>query len=541
MKVLLVDDKESVVQGLSRHVPWDRLGVDEVETAHDGLQALEVFARFPADLVITDIKMPNMSGIELMERLSREKESIRFIVLSGYDEFEYAKQAISLGASEYLLKPFNVEELMEIVGRVLSDLRKLQEQGIMNVLNRQKMAKSLPALRDQYLEGMIHFRNESSLQLKEKWEFAEIPLEPAYIGVWVVSIDNFEEISRQAVQEIELTRFIVKNIVDDCLAVWGRGIAFYSGWNQLTVLANYDKTKPAEQMKEEFLYFADYCRDAIERYSILTVTIGISSFCPELPDLPKAYEQAVEAVEHIFFFGSNQVIHYEELRQFRVRRIAYPVKEEKVLIDAVRRGGMVGLPEAVDQFFQSLADKQAVPADIRAACFQLTTVLYRQLGALGIEEASLEPALGTCYDICDSVNLPELRRSVLAWFTEGAERVKALSQDGSRDLLEQTKKYILGQPLQSVSLSKVADHVGISPNYLSAIFKRETGHTFIDYLTDLKLFQAKERLAYTNEPVFEIAELLGYYDRKHFRELFKKKVGFTPSDYRERMSKNPPP
>ncbi|PZE22141.1 response regulator transcription factor [Paenibacillus xerothermodurans] len=533
MKVLLVDDKESVVQGLSKHVPWQELGVHAVETALDGLQALDIFSRFRADLVITDIKMPNMGGIELMQRLSRESDSIRFIVLSGYDEFEYAKQAISLGASEYLLKPFNVGELIEIAERVLSELRKLREQTVQKALYQQKIVKSLPALREQYMEEIIRFRTENSHQLQEKWEFAEVSLEPDRLGALVVSIDAFDEISRQTVNEVGLTRFVVKNIVDDCLAAWGRGLSFYSDWNRLTVLANYEEAAQPERVKEDFLHFADYCRDAIERHSKLTVTVGVSSLCPKLRDLPHAHSQASQAVEHIFFFGSNQVIHYEDLSEFRVTRVAYPSQQEKALIDLVRAGQTDGMPEATNRFFECLESK-GVPSDIRASCIQLVTVLYRQLSALGIEDNALSDTLAVCYDQCDSAKLPELRHTVLAWFTEAAHRVKEQTQQGSQDLLEQAKTYIRGQSLHSISLSMVAEHVKVSPNYLSAVFKKETGQTFIDYLTDLRLHQAKELLAYTNDPVFEIAERLGYHDRKHFRALFKKKVGVTPSEFRDR-------
>ncbi|GIP33262.1 response regulator [Paenibacillus sp. J2TS4] len=533
MKVLLVDDKESVVQGIRKHIPWDRLDVAEVETAMDGLEALAKQRTFKADLIITDIRMPNMDGIELMEKLKDEGESVWYIVLSGYEEFDYAKQALSLGASDYVLKPVNIEELTGIIDKVLQDIRIEKTEVEQKVIFQQKIKKSLPALRRQYLNEMIHFQHGQPVRFQDKWAFAEIPLKPQAIGLLCFSIDHFSEIARTSIEEVELSRFIVENIVEDCLKEWGEGIAFFPEWGRLVLMVNYNPSLAGKQVKEQLVGFAESCRQAVEQNSKLTVTIGVSSLCPEINNLPEAFRQAMEAIDHVYFFDRNLVVHYEDLVHYRGKQANYPSAREKELIAIVRRGQTNLVDRAVDQFINELKQGEGTPHQFRYSCIQLVTVLSRILSELGLEEEHPAEALKRKYEACESANLYELHEQITEWVGQSARLVSQSIQTGSKHIVDQAKDFIQRNVQETISLSTVADYVKVSPTYLSGLFKKETSSTFLEYVTDTKMEQAKDWLKNSPVPIYEIAERLGYYDRKYFREMFKKKVGMTPSEYRE--------
>ncbi|MFD0869015.1 response regulator [Paenibacillus residui] len=533
MKVLLVDDKESVVQGIRKHVPWERLEVSEVETAMDGREAWAKQQSFQADLIITDIRMPNMDGIELMERLKNADKPIRYIVLSGYEEFDYAKQALALGASDYVLKPVNIEELTGIIGKVLQDLRRQQAQAEQRIIFQQKIKRSLPALRQQYLNEMIHFQHDRPVRFKDKWEFAEIPLEPHSIGFLCFSIDDFAEITHTSIEEVELSRFIVENIVEDCVKEWGQGIAFFPEWDRLVLLVNYDSILLEKQVKEQLVGLAEKCRQAVEQNSKLTVTVGVSSLCRELNQLPEAFRQAMEAIDHVYFFDRNLVIHYEDLMHYRTNHTDYPSSREKEIIAIVRRGQTDQVEHAVQQFIRELKPEEGTPQQFRFACFQLVTALSRNLAELGLQEEEPAAALKLKYEACESANLNELRERIVEWVAQSSQLVNQSIQSGSKHLVDQAKEFIQRNILQPLSLSSVADYVKVSPTYLSGLFKKETSSTFTEYVTDTKIEKAKDWLKNTAMPIYEISERLGYYDRKYFREIFKKKAGMTPSEYRE--------
>ncbi|KEQ23930.1 response regulator [Paenibacillus tyrfis] len=534
MKVLLVDDKESVVQGIRKHIPWETLGVSQVEIALDGKEALHRYASDPADLIVTDIKMPNMNGIELMEHIrARFDRAIRFVVLSGYEEFDYAKKALALGASNYVLKPVDIKEMTGIIAKLLGELRKEQERDAQRVKFQQTIRRSLPALRQQYLNEMIRFRDERQVRLRDKWDFAEIPLKPSNFALLAVAIELFDEISHKPVEEVELSRFIVENIVGDCLSSWGTGIAFYAEWGLLAMLVNYDPAEPAKEVKEQLLKFADWCRTSVEKHSGLTVTIGISSLCPELRELPGAYREACEAIEHVYFFGNNQVVHVEDLIPFRMKRTGYPALQEQELLTLVRRGQAESAQEAAASFFRALEGEEGKPADFRFSCIQLVTALNRLLHDLGMTEGERGPLPEAWFELCNRAKLCELKVHIPVWFHQAALQVKQFVQAGSKSIVSEAKAFIEQNLLQPIGLSAVADYVGVSPNYFSGLFKRETGISFVEYVTDLKLAQAKDWLEDAAIPIYEIAERLGYHDRKYFREIFKKKNGITPSEYRE--------
>ncbi|MFD0678239.1 MULTISPECIES: response regulator [unclassified Paenibacillus] len=534
MRVLLVDDKESVVQGIRKHISWEELGITHVDIALDGKEALAKFDAEPADLVVTDIKMPNMNGIELMERLRHDYDHvIRFVVLSGYEEFDYAKQALALGASDYVLKPVDIKELTVILEKVVLELKKVKEQDEQKQRFQQTIRRSLPALRQQYLNEMVHFRDHKLVRSKDKWEFAEIPLRSDYFALLAIAIDDFQTISQNSVEEVELSRFVVENIIGDCLPAWGTGITFYSEWGILTLLVNYDLSMSSKEVKDLLLKFAEHCRSSIEVYSNHTVTIGISSPCPEITGLPDAYKEACEAIDHIYFFGNNQVMHVEDLLPFRMKRTGYPVVEEQELFTLIRRGQVESVAEGVAVFFNALKGSESTPADFRISCIQLVTMLIRLLLDVGVQVEERNNAPETWYHTCEHANLTELQEQMAGWFYEATLQVKQYMQLGTKNIVGEAKAFIQQQLLQQVGLSEVADHVGVSPNYLSSLFKRETGTTFVEYITDLKLEKAKVWLEDAGIPIYEIAERLGYLDRKYFREIFKKKLGITPSEYRE--------
>jgi len=532
MKVLLVDDKESVVQGINKHVAWKELGVSEVVTALDGKEALEKYRTAPADLVITDIKMPNLNGIELIEQLRGSGRPIRFIVLSGYDEFEYAQKAIALGVSEYVLKPVDIQQLTEKIGRALHELRDQHEQNEQKKKFQQTIRRSLPALRQQYLTEMVLFRNDNRYPLKDKWDFAEIPLRPNGFGLFVAAIDRFSEISRQPVEEVELSRFILENIVSDCIPSQRDGIAFFSEWGRLTVLMNDDPHKTDQENKERLLLIAERCRQAVGSHSKLTVSIGVSSLCSELSSLPEAYRQACEAIEHYSFYGNNHVMHYEDLLLFRKQQRAdYPAHEAQKLLALIKRGQTESADEAVHDFFAVLQREGGTPRLIRLSCIQLMVDLHRILTDMDMTDDSSEH---DWYKACSELAGAELQDYILLSFKHAADRFARILQAGSRTIVEQTKAFVEDHLLKACSLTEAAEDASVSPNYLSTLFKKETGISFVEYVTDRKINRAKEWLSDPNVTITVMAERLGYSDKKYFRELFKKKTGFTPSEYRDR-------
>ncbi|MGU3472597.1 response regulator [Paenibacillus sp. D51F] len=534
--MLLVDDKESVVQGMRRHIAWAQLGVQNVDTALDGKEAIGKHAAAPADLVITDIRMPNMSGIELMERLRGEERPIRFIVLSGYEEFEYARKAVALGASSYVLKPVDIRQLSELIADVLEDLRQEQREEEQKLKFQQTVKRSLPALRQQYLTEMMLFGSHDEHRLKEKWQFAELPLRASGFGLLVLTIDRFSDISKLPVAEIELARFIVENIIGDCLSEGIDGLPFYTEWGKLAVLVNCDPAKPEKEIKNELLVLAERCREAVHLHSKLTVSIGVSSACPELGNLPEAYRQASEAIEHTSFFGPNRIVHCEDVFPASKTWISYPAEAAGRLLSLVKKGQPEAVGEAADVFFASFRQEGWTPQAIRISCIQLLVDLQSSLTAIDWAEQGMERIASSWFDACQNMVLDDLQLHIQKWIQQLTEQNGASMRAGSRSIADLAKAIIEERLLMPLSLREVAEEADVSPNYLSSVFKKDTGVSFVEYVTDRKISKAKEWLDNPNQPVSEIAERLGYFDKKYFREMFKRKTGMTPSEYRDRLA-----
>ena len=229
----IIDDIPSVVQGLAGTIDWESLGIEVACTALDGEEGLRLIREHRRDIVLTDIRMPNMDGIELLAALKKERMPCKVIFFSGYTDFEYARQAVRLGAFDYLTKPHSVDDIKDIVGKardkVLADR---SEAARLREIER-KVKESVPALRREYLTLLLH-HSASETAVGERWAFLQMDLPMNDLAVMVIEIDQFEpQCGHLPIGEIELIRFMLQNIVEETIQSVTRGVVFRETMSRL--------------------------------------------------------------------------------------------------------------------------------------------------------------------------------------------------------------------------------------------------------------------------------------------------------------------
>lgn len=519
----VIDDIKSVVRGIEGLIKEEVHGVRVIGSAGNGEDGLQMVLELRPDIVLTDIRMPRMDGLEMTQALLAALPACKVILLSGYTDFEYAQQALRLGAFDFLAKPFLKEAVEAVVRKakdqVLEDRIRLARQTEME----QQIKESMPLLRQEYLHLLLRY-TASETMLKDRWAYLKMDLEPERLTLLCVEMDGFEQSIRDIpIHEVELARFAVKNILEETLSAGTKAVVFREQLYGFVCLIN---------TPEDAAGLAEACREHVMNYSRYTVSIGVSSQARGIQELSAAYQQASEAKSHNFYTGGNSVVLYEEiaLRQGRGQR--HSSEQEKELFTLLRMGHQ----EKAMPLLMSILDgyAYATPSHFVQVCGDLGLLMFRTFteklnagSAIDVLTVRLEP-LKREHPLKQQ-QLIEALRQLMA---EGCRLLQEQKDEEATSVITQAIRYMKDNLDKNVTVNELAKHVYLSGSYFANLFKKVTGTTLIHYMTGLKIDKAKEMLL-NDRQVQEVATALGYEDRSYFTDVFKKHTGMTPSDYRQ--------
>ncbi|WP_254450577.1 response regulator [Cohnella herbarum] len=512
--MLIVDDEPKVRRGLSSLVPkldpeWEVVG-----TTTNGEEALQFVKKLLPDLVITDIRMPRMNGLDLLGEL--KEYPLQVVILSGYGYFEYARTAIQFGAFDFLLKPLKPEAIRDVLGRLSAQLK----------LAAQEPRTGVPELRYSKLwkEWMLSPDDEQGHASKLK------PLIPAgaeRLRIAAIDIDAFDKvISEDQWGDRQLVAFAVRNVLHELLAARsaGRFRYLYQNGSQMYYLS------ADESFSREFWEGAI---ETIARSVKISVSVGLSDESSNFEDMPSLLANARESLENKWIHGEGKVSDYRDFRLEDLLRIGYPEQLEMRIVRAIRGGDASTAYAGLEEFVLKLRESKASFRLFQRFCLQLLASLlkvsheqkashmvFRRMSRsteLFAREFTADEFLGFMREFV------EASLQVLEW---------SRSQKQSRTL-DKAMAYIRDNYARDISLDDVAGHVGMSSSYFSTYFKQETETSFVEFLTRLRMDAAKSLMKDTDLRLYEIAGMVGYQDVKYFSRLFKKTMNATPIEYRQ--------
>lgn len=346
-KLIVVDDEEDVREGVSQEIDWHSHGYEVVAKAENGREALELVERLRPDVVVTDIKMPFMNGLQLAESIGREYPGIRIIILTGFDEFEYAQKAVKLHIDEYVLKPFSASELIEALHKVK---RRMDEEAAHreNVqLLRDSYRKSLPVLREVFLSSLLSRQLVQHDAFSKACEYGVELRSPEYL-VSVISVDQPKQ------EEQQLFLFAVKNIADEQLHTGQyAGIVFLH--DDHVVLLMRTKADDTQRIEVRTQNIAEEIRRTIEKYMSITVTIGIGHVVTDLSALPYSYENAMQALDYKSILGCNRMIVIHDVEKQASEQLRLDERREHELVRCIKMGTSAELRAVMDELFDQVA------------------------------------------------------------------------------------------------------------------------------------------------------------------------------------------
>jgi two-component system, response regulator YesN len=519
-KVFLVEDEVTTREGIRENVDWRSMGFELCGEAPDGEIALPQIESIQPDVLITDIKMPFMDGLQLCKIIREHMTWIKIIIISGYNDFQYAQTAIKLGVTEYLLKPVSVQDLQTVMVKVAVTLDQEKNERAYLKRLRSQVEDSLALMREKFLLRLVT-GGESSISAIEQSQQLGLNILSPYYQVTLIEArpakgaDPLEYATCQQVEKL-IGQFIGTNM--DVLLT-RKGIEGF-------VLIF--KGENLEQLQHESSFLAGLIQEEVEKKIECKVVIGAGMPQQRLGDLHRSFAEALIKVK-----GTQEETENSELR--------------KLDHTALRRYLENGRVEDFDSFFYQ-AIYPLAEAALRSPLLKHYIILDLRLAAaqfvsdLGGNANQVIPTANDEEVLLDQLRmLAEVRVETYKIFSAALAFRDSQANSNRANSIQLAKKYISAHFSDAnLSLNEVAAQVNFSPNHFSAVFSAETGETFRDYLTRTRLEQSKKLLHTSKIKCAEVAFQCGYNDPHYFSLIFRKNYGLTPQQYRESARKMVP-
>jgi two-component system response regulator YesN len=537
MKIMVIDDEPIVPKALRALIDWERHGFEWLPPAANGEEALVAMEKLLPDLILVDCKMPIVDGLELLRIIKEREWPIKSVILSGHDEFAYAQQAIQLGAADYLLKPPDMERLLDVVLRIKKDQeeeRKLKQQ----------VKDNLPLMRDRFLRSLLDGAHVHKAVFEEKVKYLGISLTEAPFCIAVLSIEEQPDFPKNYnYEDQQLMNFAVLNIVEETLAAWPHTCLFWESPQRFAIIVN-SRQADMSSLRKDLLQLISNLNRTLTYYA----TIGACHSDEPLSQYAQtAWEQAQTALEYKYYTGPNEIIFIHELEWEQPQEqmlsfnkppapaapAAQPAFSDEQLRIAFKVCNAVQLEAWLDAFIGQFKIHEIPVQTTKIQSLQAVVSASHTLSELHPqlhqEELISQEEINS---IWDAAGIDQLAAALRHLFTRLLTLTTEMRKSGKHAVVSKTKEIIQLRFAQDLSLDSLAAESLLSPVYLSFLFKQVEGINLTDYLIQVRLDHARQLLKETPLRTYEVANQVGYADEKYFSRLFKKKTGLTPSEYR---------
>lgn len=526
-RVLLVDDEEEIRRGISKKIDWGSLGFQLVGEAGNGAEALELSEQLLPDLVLTDIKMPYMDGLELCQRLKHTLPAAKLIIFSGFDDFEYARQAIQSNVSEYILKPINAQELAAVLQRLKLQLDHQRQERLNAEMLLKKYEEALPTLRELFYTRLIEGGIPPE-QIAERGERYGITFPD---GVWTAAMLRLNKIPEQTNQDsilLSLREFIKENFEMENSQI--HSVLYHDA---VVLLIYWKEGNRQYRLVEELERLCALSENLLGTH----ITVGLGLSCGLVKDIHTSIDGAKAALDYCALTDSR-IICIADLEPLRTDICTIEDFDQHALIHAVKIGTEEQIYEEIHKLGEYFRSSHLSLSQYQMFLLEAMVALIHVARSGGIEgEVLFGENFTGMVSIHDFRSLDDL----MGWMTEHFLKLHKLLSHQRRDsawkTIDRAKTYILEHYGDcTISVEQLCSHLQLSPAYFSTLFKKEMGMSFIQYLTSVRMEHAADLLRHTDEKTYLIAEKTGYTDPNYFSYVFKRHYGKTPSKFRASQS-----
>jgi len=512
LKVIVVEDEPNSLMGMQKVI--ESLEMDlTLFTSRFAEDAIDIIVKHRPELIVTDIMLPGMTGLDMIEQFAEESYYPKVIVVSGHNDFEYARRSIRFGVVDYLLKPFDTEEFADKIRNSLMIIK--QEKDLSNQMKQQKAYAQIGTrlMRDNYLVDFCLKRTPLEEHIYQRlglWNLQWLADQP--YSVIIIDTKGFPD-GKPVGRNSSLQTFAIGNILNEMLTDQSMTIFFQDPKSRWIIITGCECT-------QELIYSII---ENVVNYQKIELAIGYSSTKSLFEDIKTAYDEALKMFRVHSLSGDMDI-----LMNAMTTKKEYPSPDQ--LASMICEGDEQSIRQAVHQFMLQMMLEEGIQRreDIIRSGLNYLSNIHESLSEKANKELEEIPmSVWEAFDECKTIEDYEL---VLY------EYLKSMSQElytpKTNAMIDRAIKMIQSSYAEDITLTSIAESLSMHPVWLSQLFKKETGQTFTEYLTEIRIVKAKALLRETSMKVYEIASAVGYNDLQYFGSLFKKKTGQTPKECR---------
>lgn len=535
IKVFLVEDEMVIRRGIKNSIDWEKEGYIFCGEASDGELAYPMIIKEKPDILITDIRMPFMDGLELCKLVKKELPNIKILILSGYDEFDYAKEAIRLGVTEYLLKPISSGKLLEALNGVSESIRREKEDKDLVRKYMEEMRENTEHEKQKFFEQMIA-GNLSMADALETGKKYEMNLSAGMYNLLLFRFTLGEE-NRKSGELLGEAEYAIEKLTErlEYVFEFQRGV---EGWAFLLMADN------EEQMSERVKELSKDLEEIMKNYSTIAYFGGIGQPVARLRELEESFREAERALAARFTMELNRIISVEDIRMaqnvdtlddIEITSFGEIEKTRTMLEKFLNNGAEDEIDEFVDVYINELPEenlksvlmRQYIIMDAYIVMMSFCEKIEGIEGEMQAQSEELKNSMKTIQ------TLEEIKNYIRMLLKKIIGVRDTISGRRYSDIIEIAKDQIRKTYMSDeISLNTIAAEVGMSPSYFSSIFSKEMGKTFVEYLTEIRMDRTKELLMCSSMKTSEIGYEVGYKDPHYFSYIFKKTQNCTPKEFR---------
>lgn len=526
MRAVIVDDERWICQLIAKIIDWDNIGIELAGQAEDGLAALELIQAIKPEIVITDIRMPQIDGLEIIRRTREMRIDTSFVIISGFKHFEYAQQAMQYGVEDYLLKPIKKTELTNILTKISKKVTEKQIRDNEEIRLKNDLAHSHNKLREQFVKKL--FLDASvTYDLEEINEQYHFRFKDEAYNTVRFQLDNKgagfieDKYQRVCAEKIgEITDAYMEQVTYDYQIVDSYTCVYnYS-------LSNQDDIKSAiRNIYEDLAKFLGIT-------DCYALTMGVGGEVFSFNEIARSNQEAEDAVRCRITEGQNRIILYPSLEyEDHALDVLFPDKAERQFINTIETLDSIKLRQNIYAVFDHISSIDRLnPIRYFDLAQKLIRLFAETMHAMDNKNKMRNVSE---MDLLDCWSTFGIRDTVSDHLEEELGEYLELYKTQISAPVRFAVKYICENYDQSIGLEQIAELVNLSPVYLSITFKKDMGMNFSDYIINYRIDVAKKLLKDIQYNISQVSEMVGYSDPKHFSKLFKKRVGINPIEYRK--------
>ena len=538
LKVMIIDDEFYFREALKVSIPWNELGFHICAEAKNGKDALEKAVKLNPDIMIVDINMPIMDGLEFVRNVNEKGIGSKIIILTGHSEFNYARQAVQLGVNNYILKPVDDDELIKSLIETKEIIEKEASIKIEADRLRQQLKDSLPLLKDKLLNellqgGFIRGKHETM----KKMEYLNVNICSKYYQVVTIEME-YEESSGWNNEDKQLWKFAVSNISGEVLAEQYVFDMCYDTEDRICIILGTEEMDHKSDISPLLHNRLELIRNVVQKHLGFTVSIGVGNIKNGLFDIHASYKESIVALKNKLTVGKNKIIPYSTVSDSIIKGNLFTGEHRSQLLMNLRTADEREVQRLIRQIFIEMRSDNIHHEILFVVCIELVAVCLEYIVEAGLSLKDILP--GNSLNIIEQLQSKGSIDEMESWIEEIYRHTMELSKRNRSSkvskLIDEVKKYIGDNYTNDdLNIDEIARKLFVNYAHLCFIFKRDTGVTINEYLTELRIKKAKELFDRGNTLVLDVASKVGYADANYFGKCFKKFYGLAPSKYIENI------